>query len=211
MQTAPRRPRLCNSRRGPEVRATATRREIHDCPGADTRVPRATRASASGSAPRTRRRWRRCPVRAAGEGAAASRSAPWPRRRSTSPSAPSASRLGRCARCAKPSEVMPVTCQNKSSSPTPSSPARASQAVVGERAVDQQAAGFVSVAGARLQPWKRLQQAQAVIGDARAAAEGMQVRLSLKRRNRAVANRGPHEVHVLEPVTRRAGWRRRRR
>ena len=45
----------------------------------------------------------------------------------------------------------------------------------------------------------------------RAAAEGMQVRLPLKRRNRAVANRARHRLHVLELVARRAGWRRQRR
>ena len=40
------------------------------------------------------------------------------------PSAPSTSRFGSVAECAKPSDVMPVTCQNRSRSTTPSRPAR---------------------------------------------------------------------------------------
>ena len=79
----------------------------------------------------------------------APRCAAWPRRRSARRRRRAHRDWAGATRCAKPSEVMPVTCQNRSSSTTPSSPARLARPVVGERSVDQQVRPrFGSVAGA---------------------------------------------------------------
>ena len=96
-----------------------------------------------------------------------------------------------------------VTCQNRSSSTTPSRPARPASPV-GERAVDQQMPfglpDSARRATPRLQQRKVVQQRQPASVTSLPVLNMTQAGLSLQRRDRAVAGRRSHQVHVLESI-----------
>ena len=124
------------------------------------------------------------------------------------PSAAKERRLGKPRRAAKPSEVRPLTCQNRSRSATPSRPARPAKprSVNGpsiRRCPTSSALAGPTAAGAGpcqvFEPRKVVQQRQAGIGDEAAGAEPAQVRFAGERLDRAVAGWRSHQVHLLEP------------